>query len=628
MSVSRGVKSTPKALQVMLLVLSVILFLLVCAWAVLGFVVPAFRPPKVGLATATAPVTQTVAPAETALAPTLTEALPTQPPAAEITPGVVVPSATPRVLATPTVPEVPTGVAPGVSPAAPVISATPTTPATVRPTTQPPPTEELAARVATVTAERAPGTAPAGPVGSPTPTGSPTPSRGVAPATPTQSLTETPEMAGAISETTILVTATLLPQSPTAAATARTAEPSATATVTATATQALRPTIPPATAPSARPSESPAPAVTVGPTRSPTPTPPLLPTETPTPVLAVTPALPTTVPAPTLPAQPAPPGVQPGNLVINGDFEQGLQSTGVAVGWQSFNNAGAEFSFQPRDWEVLTLDGQHSQFMRIRKAQQPDRYLGIYQTVFVVPGATYTFSIEGAVRSEVGDVNLSQYGYRLQVGFDLQGAQAWKAVDNWIELPWDEQPRQPQSLRIDRFSTQVTPVGDKLTIFIRAWKKWADEGEGAYNVDNIRLEGPAPGTVPQPQPRAQGTQPEVAPAGGPAAEAERPAQAWLSAGVSAPEASQLVAPAEIEAQALGAAPKLPAAPSGQSESVAVVPAQPGVQAPARPQLEARPVPVTGAAPASMWHPARVWITMALLLILIASASWRMLWTRI
>jgi hypothetical protein len=29
-----------------------------------------------------------------------------------------------------------------------------------------------------------------------------------------------------------------------------------------------------------------------------------------------------------------------------------------------------------------------------------------------------------------------------------------------------------------------------LTVFIRAWKKWADAGEGDYDVDDIRLVGP------------------------------------------------------------------------------------------------------------------------------------------
>jgi hypothetical protein len=30
-----------------------------------------------------------------------------------------------------------------------------------------------------------------------------------------------------------------------------------------------------------------------------------------------------------------------------------------------------------------------------------------------------------------------------------------------------------------------------MTVFIRAWKKWADSGEGDYDVDDIQLVGPA-----------------------------------------------------------------------------------------------------------------------------------------
>lgn len=642
MSVNKDVKSTPKALQVMFFVLSAILFLLVCAWAALSFVAPAFRPPKAGLVT----LMPTGTPQETPVAPVSTQPVVAPATATELAPEVSPPSATAEASAT----VAPTGTAtlptPSVSAATPAVTPIVSALPSPSPTGPLAPSEEAIAQAVTATPQPTPRATRAEVAGSPTPTpsSSPTPTESAAPATPTQPMTETPEMAGAISETTILVTTTPATASATPVITvAPTLEPSATATPVPIHTATTPPTRPPTGVPSRAPGESPTPPATIEPTWSPTPT------ALPSPTLTSTPGLPATLaplpPTPAPPTVPAAPGPQPGSLVVNGDFEQGLQSTGVAVGWQSFNNAGAEFSFQPRDWEVISLDGQHSQFMRIRKAQQPDRYLGIYQTMFVVPGATYTFSIEGAIRSEVGDVNLSQYGYRLQVSFDLQGAQSWKAVDNWIELPWDEQPRQPQTLRIDRFTTQVTPVGDKLTIFIRAWKKWADEYEGAYNVDNIRLEGPAPGTLPQAQPGAQGVQPDMARAEQSAVEADRPVQALFSANVSAPvemhgpltadaysteapEASQMVAPAEMEGQPLVQTPTFQVATPRPGAGVSV-PAQSEVQAPAQPQLEARPVPVTGdGPPEGAWSSARVYTTMALLFILIASASWRMLWTRI
>jgi hypothetical protein len=182
-------------------------------------------------------------------------------------------------------------------------------------------------------------------------------------------------------------------------------------------------------------------------------------------------------------------------VLVNGDFELGLQANAVGLGWSSFDNGSAEFSFQPEAWPPVIVEGQHGQFMRIRNAHLPDRYLGIYQTADVVPGATYTFSLQGVVRTLTGDVRQTSYGYRLQVGFDPRGSQDWRAVRTWIELPWDEQPSRLNVFRVDSYAASIKVQTGKLTVFIRAWKKWADAGEGTYDVDNIRLEGPLTASV-------------------------------------------------------------------------------------------------------------------------------------
>ena len=118
----------------------------------------------------------------------------------------------------------------------------------------------------------------------------------------------------------------------------------------------------------------------------------------------------------------------------------------------------------------------------------------MYQTVDVVPGRVYTFTINGLVRTNTGDVAATSFGYRMEVGFDPNGGQDWQAVTNWIELPWDEQLRLLDRYRIDRFVTSVTAENSKMTVFVRAWKKWADAGEGAFDVDSIALTGPLPTT--------------------------------------------------------------------------------------------------------------------------------------
>ncbi len=184
------------------------------------------------------------------------------------------------------------------------------------------------------------------------------------------------------------------------------------------------------------------------------------------------------------------PSGQLGNVLGNGDFEQGFQPNGVGRGWGNFNNSSAQFGFHTDDWPSVTGEAEHTQFMRIGNAELSDRYLGVYQTANVLPGQTYTLSIRGLVRTNAGDVQYTDYGYRLEVGFDPLGGQNWRVVQGWIELPWDEQLRQEEEFRVDEFSTVVTARSDNLTVFVRARKQWADAGEGAYDVDDIRLVGP------------------------------------------------------------------------------------------------------------------------------------------
>ncbi len=59
-----------------------------------------------------------------------------------------------------------------------------------------------------------------------------------------------------------------------------------------------------------------------------------------------------------------------------------------------------------------------------------------------MPGEQYKLTLKGLVRSEEGDVSVSDYGYRLQYAIDYNGDTAWELLDSdaWQELPWDEQP--------------------------------------------------------------------------------------------------------------------------------------------------------------------------------------------
>jgi len=185
-------------------------------------------------------------------------------------------------------------------------------------------------------------------------------------------------------------------------------------------------------------------------------------------------------------------------VLRNGDFEEGFQDNQLAKYWNGFDNGAAAFSFHIDDWPLVVIEGKFSQMMEIKNAVEPDRFLGIYQTARVIPGKPYTFTMRGLVRTNTGNTQETKFGYRMQTGFDLKGGQDWQKVENWVELPWDEQLRLQDSFRFETYTTTLTANSEKLTVFIRAWKKWGDAGEGDYNVDDVSLVGPALVTPPTP----------------------------------------------------------------------------------------------------------------------------------
>jgi hypothetical protein len=209
------------------------------------------------------------------------------------------------------------------------------------------------------------------------------------------------------------------------------------------------------------------------------------------------------------PTQAVSPVIKIRDVVRNGSFEAGFQPNELGYHWKGFNNGNADFSYHIDDWPLVVPEGEHAQLIEIKNAQEPDRYFGIYQTVHVIPKKDYAFSMQGLVRTNTGNVEETSYGYRLEVGFDLDGARNWEKVDNWVELPWDEQLRVQDSFRFDVYSTTLTAKTDQITIFIRAWKKWADSGEGNYDVDDIQLVGPVLVKPPSPMIPLTGDAPTI-----------------------------------------------------------------------------------------------------------------------
>ncbi|HHX65754.1 MAG TPA: hypothetical protein GX702_12785 [Chloroflexi bacterium] len=182
------------------------------------------------------------------------------------------------------------------------------------------------------------------------------------------------------------------------------------------------------------------------------------------------------------------------NVLRNGSFE-GEFVHGVGEGWTAFHNGGdASYGYGADDRASAVFDGDYTQLLEIHTlgvgGSQPDRYSGIYQTATVVPGASYMFSVYGMVRSSVGSAEGSNYNYRLYVGFDYDGGTDPQRVTEWHEFPWSEyEIESPGPLQ--SYSRGVTATSDRITVFIRALKKFPTVGERVlYNLDAVSLVGP------------------------------------------------------------------------------------------------------------------------------------------
>lgn len=180
------------------------------------------------------------------------------------------------------------------------------------------------------------------------------------------------------------------------------------------------------------------------------------------------------------------------NLVKNGGFEDGfVVGLGVANEWGYFHSGDVNAGFYDDTWDDVVVEGDHAQLLELIDAGVNDTYAGIYQNISVEPGQTYELSFKGLIRSDAGSITASNYGYRMQYAVDLTGNEDWQSVGTWIELPWDEQPRtgpaNGSAYTINELQTTFTAGDDSVTVFIRGWKKWADYGEGNYDIDAVRL---------------------------------------------------------------------------------------------------------------------------------------------
>jgi hypothetical protein len=227
---------------------------------------------------------------------------------------------------------------------------------------------------------------------------------------------------------------------------------------------------------------TPQPTATQVPTASPTPG------ETPSPE-----ATDLSVPVGAAPGKPA-------NLIENSSFEEGFDDQGVALSWDSFKSNDAIISFSKEITGPYVRSGSSAQRISIAQATQPDQYGGLAQEVEVVPNRPYTLTLHGQIRTGFGDVDQSSYGYRMQYALSPT-AEDWRDVpaEAWVELPWDEQRLGSAEVEFLEYTTQITPTAREVTLFVRAWNKWAEPGLVEYTLDDLKLVG----AVSRPAPVAQ-----------------------------------------------------------------------------------------------------------------------------
>lgn len=188
-----------------------------------------------------------------------------------------------------------------------------------------------------------------------------------------------------------------------------------------------------------------------------------------------------------------------GQFLVNGDFEGGFEAKAkgmVGKGWGWFDNGGeATYGFYDETWTPVVYDGQHGQLIEIntfcRGGSDPDRYAGIYQRVSgLAPGATYKLSLHGMLRALSDDEDRTGYNYRVQWGHDPSGGTDWTAVDNWVEIPWDDVHPRLDPGDMSSYTVSFEAPSSEITLFIRAWKKWGTaRRELDVNLDAITLKG-------------------------------------------------------------------------------------------------------------------------------------------
>ena len=225
--------------------------------------------------------------------------------------------------------------------------------------------------------------------------------------------------------------------------------------------------------------------------------------------------------APVQPVEPTKVVVEPevagaNNLVYNGNFEFGFyqvpelgfevrDSGHVPNNWNWFKNEkyGKYNIYNNEGFGLICPDdinqgtsGKNSLTLEMQSTDQSDARLGVYQTINVVPGRDYLFSISGTIEVQPGGDSPDR-NHRVLLYFDRQGGRDWRAIphEKWTDLRWQVQELEfersgaddPDIAEIENYYQVVTADSDKMTVFLMGWRRWANWRTGRFTLDCVSL---------------------------------------------------------------------------------------------------------------------------------------------
>ena len=208
------------------------------------------------------------------------------------------------------------------------------------------------------------------------------------------------------------------------------------------------------------------------------------------------------------------------SLLVNGGFENGFASNGVAFYWTGFTSGGpANYGFYDEMWPPVVSQGTHGQLIEINTKNlpdgtAPDRFAGIAQRVWLQPGATYEISFDAQMREEPVAGDEDAYRYLVEWGYSTSGATDPSKMTYRQMVPLKTIYPRTAPGAMQPYSERFTVPGGHTTLAIWGLKKWATlNRELDVNLDNVSLRLCRGGVVLS--------------AGASAGQATAPARGWL-----------------------------------------------------------------------------------------------------